>query len=63
VHANPPECYKGTWSEKGWKPPNVIPRPAMSNPRAACGLVEVFLRPSKLFIIMYVEYNDRLSSF
>ena len=36
---------------------------AMSNPRTACGLVEGFVRSSKLFIIVYVQYSDNLSLF
>ena len=38
-------------------------RTAMSNPRPACGPGEGFVRPSKLFIIVYVQDNDSLSLF
>jgi len=30
---------------------------------AKCGPVEGFVRSSKLFIIVYVQYNDNLPSF
>jgi len=36
-------------------------KPAMSNPRAAYGPVEGIFRPSRLFIIVCLQYNDSLS--
>jgi len=34
----------------------------MYNPRAACGPVEGFVRPSKRVIVVYVPYNDELTT-
>jgi len=35
----------------------------MANPQPACGPGERFVRPSKRFIIVYVQDNDSLSLF